>query len=441
MTLLAILLSAVIGCLLVRAIWPGRMRLEREDWVRVPLGVIAGFGLTSITGFVQQIYGPRNQGLLFGMDFGLLATSAALWWMFGRAVGDSREVTEEPVWPPITWTAAGMLVITMIAYLLTTVPQTHGDFDAWSIWNLRARFLFYGIPLSALGVPKFDWMHPEYPYLVTASVLRAWRWAGADGTAAPMLIASLFVWTLPSMLYGTLRLTRGPAQGLLGLIAILGSAGLMANGTVQYADVPLAAFVLGAVASIILAEHLSQPRLYWVAGLCAGFCVWTKFEGLFFVVALVAPAVWRGRVMGAILVAAGAVPGAAALALFFANQTGEGKIWPGTAMNQLLPAIFFKFISFSFLGWVVSPFLIFAAYLYFVRFTLSPLFRIAAFAAGACLILGLAAMTVHDGFPADVSVLRVIIEVWPPALLALFLAGKPPEELGTPVVSRKGKRS
>src|SRR5258706_12969586 len=115
MALRAILLSAVIGCLLVRAVWPGRMRFERQDWVRVPFGVIVGFGFTSIAGFVQQSLGPQNQVLLFGLDLGLLAVSAVMWWIFGRTNLRSR-ISEEPVWTPITWTALAMLGITTLAY-------------------------------------------------------------------------------------------------------------------------------------------------------------------------------------------------------------------------------------------------------------------------------------------------------------------------------------
>jgi hypothetical protein len=75
-----------------------------------------------------------------GSGIALLAGMGALSW-FGRAGIASEDVSIRPF--RYTWVLAGLcaLALALTAASLASFDLPHGDWDAWSIWNLRAKFL------------------------------------------------------------------------------------------------------------------------------------------------------------------------------------------------------------------------------------------------------------------------------------------------------------
>ena len=94
---------------------------------------------------------------------------------------------------------------------------------------------------------------------------------------------------------GVCRL-RSRSQGLLAGAVLLGTKAFVMLGAAQYADVPLAFFILASVLLLALddAAEQSSPGLVLLAGLCAGLAAWTKNEGLLFLVVMLFCAMSRG---------------------------------------------------------------------------------------------------------------------------------------------------
>ncbi len=461
-----LLVSTLAGFLLVRSIWRGPvLQWEREDWLRLPLGAFIGLGLTSIPAFLSNR--PPMQA-----DLALLAAAAILFAIFGRGeraavseasseanrdrLGDPQMVPgtldadpvvrgsskEAPVWRPALWCGITLIVISAAAFFLLLRSNPHGDFDAWRIWNLRARLLFLGQPLSMLAEPRLGWTLPAAPYLLTSSVLRLWRWHGDDTQAAPMAIAALFAIFVPMAVYGFLRLVRTHGQAWVGLAAMLGSAGFLATAAIEVADVPLAAYVFGAAAAILCTERLQKPQLAVLAGLCGGLAAWMKFEGLFYVGALAGIALWRLKSAGFVRFLIGAVPGIAITAYFLTSVAPPVQNAVSANPIMLAIAIAMRLFTFSLMGWAVTPLVVFALYAYFVRFSPGApnwiriwMPVLALFAAGTIAIM------VRDDNPGDSAAIRLIIHVWPFAVATLFVHTKTPEELMVEAVPqiRKGK--
>ena len=88
---------------------------------------------------------------------------------------------------------------------------------------------------------------------------------------------------------GVCRL-RSRNQGLLAGAVLLGTKAFVMLGAAQYADVPLAFFILATVLLLGLddAAEQSSPGLVLLAGFCAGLAAWTKNEGLLFLVVMLA---------------------------------------------------------------------------------------------------------------------------------------------------------
>jgi hypothetical protein len=89
-----------------------------------------------------------------------------------------------------------LITISMVSFLLKVFLQDpNGIWDAWTVWNYRARWLFRG----GDNWPQAFSYHiaadaPDYPLLISGSIFRMWQMLGKDGTAIPCLLAFFFTY-------------------------------------------------------------------------------------------------------------------------------------------------------------------------------------------------------------------------------------------------------
>jgi hypothetical protein len=70
-----------------------------------------------------------------------------------------------------------VMLLAIATFVMSGFWQTnpHGNWDAWAIWNLRARFLIHGGNVAQRAwSPALISSHPEYPLLVSGFVARCW---------------------------------------------------------------------------------------------------------------------------------------------------------------------------------------------------------------------------------------------------------------------------
>ncbi len=171
------------------------------------------------------------------------------------------------------------LVFAVYSSAMRVLANPHGvGWDAFAIWNLRARFLFRGGPHWKDGFSaSLPWSHPDYPLLLPASIAHFWRYLGTENQAVPCVIAFVFMFSTVGILVSSLSALRGSNQGFLGGIVLLGTPFFVEHGTAQYAIVLLC----------LHEEGSHGPGLLGLAGLMAGLAAWTKNEGLLFLSAIV----------------------------------------------------------------------------------------------------------------------------------------------------------
>jgi hypothetical protein len=168
---------------------------------------------------------------------------------------------------------------------LFLAERPDGEFDARSIWNVRARFLYRGgVEWRDAFAPSL--VHADYPLLLPLSVNRLWHYAGTETPLAHQLVGWLFPLATLGLLVGTLAVLRGPGQACLGGLTLLAMPLFVEIGALQYADVPLGFAMLATVSCLVLAARERAPgtrlRLLALAGLAAGCAAWTKNEGMAF---------------------------------------------------------------------------------------------------------------------------------------------------------------
>ena len=173
------------------------------------------------------------------------------------------------------------------ANLATALPQ--GAFDAWSIWNRAARFLYRDTEnWHATLSPELYWEnHADYPLLVPLNIAWGWKALGAETTRTPIVQAAVFLLGSAGLLFAALSLTRTPAQAALGVLLLCATPFLTLSASGLLADVPIQFFILASLVLMFLALTRGQGPLMALSGLMAGLAGWTKNEGLLFMLAAV----------------------------------------------------------------------------------------------------------------------------------------------------------
>src|SRR5436190_640753 len=298
-----------------------------------------GLGLSSVTYFLWlMLFGkPQNMFLLVDTLFWCLvvfvcrpggqAQASAL----PRILPDRDPAQQpEPFRRPLACLFAAICVIALAGLAGQALASPDGGWDARAIWNLRAHFLFRsGDAWRGAFAATFD--HTDYPLLVPAALARYWTFLGSDPAWPGACLGIAFTIATIALLVTAVAIDRRWSLGLLAGMVLLGTVRLLRWGALQYADVPLAFFLLG---TVWLLGHdneqtsrrdgqASRGRMS-LSGLMIGLAAWTKNEGFVFaLVVLVTHAAIRALQCGSKkslrecgLILAGATPLLLVLLLF-----------------------------------------------------------------------------------------------------------------------------
>jgi hypothetical protein len=317
-SILSLVVASLLGYCGVRLWLPADV--SRSRWMlalHAALGIGLGTGLTGCLYWLLVVSGAGSLPVVLGVELVMLAALGALVVRQRSTVAPDGETAAGPTfayWIPGVGMAI-MLALFFAAFASVVELNPQGSWDAFAIWNLRARFLLHTATWKFAVTPFPVGTHMEYPLLLSSAVARGWTYAGSSTSTVPIAIAFVFTAGLVLLLVSTLALVRGASAGLLAGVVLLASPAFMAQAPAEYADVPLAFFFLAALALIVRGGM--SARWLSLAGVFAGFAAWTKNEGALLVVALVVAlfvsawrtAGWRSASRQACIFLLGALPG------------------------------------------------------------------------------------------------------------------------------------
>jgi hypothetical protein len=443
---LSLLLAAAMG-----AVWM-EVLLKRRDWaLNLSLGVGLGCGAAACLFLLLKI---------IGMGAAPLAVCEVL--LMGAGIWTIRRYPPARVAkPPMDWMLlGGWVLLLMLAALALSVffdANPHGEWDAWNIWNLRAKYL--AGPGDSWKYAMSDLLghkHPDYPLLWSSLIAQGWAFGGPESPAVPVAAAVLFLLAVAGLLVSGLSALRGRRIAFLAGFALLTNLAYVSQAANQYADVPLSYFVL---ASLTLAA-LEQPLL---AGVFASLGAGVKNEGLAFLAVLavcLAVANWRQ----AVRLLAGAAPVTAGLLLFKALAPKSDLL-----VHQEVGQIAGKLLHLEVYGQVAQhlvkeiagagplyahPLLALAVAGTILRFGVAPAERRTArtlwLAAGllfAAYFVTLVVTPYELNWQLNTTAGRLLAHLWPGFLLAFFYSlralpdtGQGPQVAGPASVRRTAKR-
>jgi hypothetical protein len=202
------------------------------------------------------------------------------------AAGRSRGEVASASGRPERVLLATVAALACAAFALQSLRAPDGSWDAWMIWNLKARALGRAGPEVAFSA-EIPITHPDYPPLVPGLVAQLHGLAGREFAGAAVAVAAVFGALAVALL--------SRAAGVVAATALLGTPFFWKSAASQCADVPLAVWLLVSVVAAGAARARGDRRLLAVSGLAAGLGAFTKNEGLLIALATAAAVGLTGR--------------------------------------------------------------------------------------------------------------------------------------------------
>jgi hypothetical protein len=244
-------------------------------------GVAVGLGIDSLLFFLFTMAGIA--GAVWMAEVPLVAAGM---WLYWKRV--PREGRRESGGPRLSLAAkiAGIalsveFVLMLVSFFKLSCINPHGGWDAWSIWNLRARYLAGGEASWRYAVSKQIMLqHPDYPLLTSSVIAHAWKYCDSMKAAVPVTVALVFLLATVLVLVTGLTWLRSTMAGLCAGAMLLAVPAWTRLSAAQYADVPLGFYFLCTLA--LLCASRIDHRMAVLAGVTASLSAWTKDEGLLF---------------------------------------------------------------------------------------------------------------------------------------------------------------
>ena len=295
-SLLSCLAPLVIAFVLISLLWPEQTKLRYELPLKLCLAVGIGFGVLSCMYFLQlSLVGPSRRGLI-STQVALLAGLIAIFFYKRKSL--KRSPGGDPVSQPVAESRYSRILSMLfliallsaaVTFVFISLRKPHGEWDAWAVYNMKARFLFRAGPLwRDLFSQPMEWAGPDYPLLIPTTLAACWTLMGKESLVVAALVAMLFTLGSVGIAACSVSALRGKTQGCLAGLVLLGTPYLITHGANQYSDIPIGSFFLATLALMSLHDGLEKAdgKFLILAGVTAGLSAWTKNEGFLFLIAV-----------------------------------------------------------------------------------------------------------------------------------------------------------
>ncbi|MCH7600618.1 MAG: hypothetical protein IH973_12750, partial [Myxococcales bacterium] len=234
LALFALTISGATGWFALEIAWPRPRQVSGSLVLRAAVSGALGLFASSLIYFACLILGLATRPWVIGIDIAVLVALAG----YGVSAQRSRPPLDtrhdEPAEPlsAIDWMlGAGLataLVVNGYIWLQRFRDESLGFWDAFAIWNLKARFFFFdaGEHWQRAFSDIIEWSHTDYPLLLPLNVARLWTYAGdADQTISALLSVAFSTLAL-AILFAAIAQARGRPLAFLGALAVCVAFGL-----------------------------------------------------------------------------------------------------------------------------------------------------------------------------------------------------------------------
>lgn len=287
MTLLSFIIFLPVifsGTLILHLLWPEKNPLA--FLLKFSLGIGVGLGINSILYFqIIQIAPDRINPLTLQIIFLIFLLVFTFLRERSQKSNETALLTLSRLQLVLVSVSLLAFVISLLIFTNTILSRPQGEYDAWSIWNRAARFI-YRDPENwrATLSPDLElFTHADYPLLVPLNVAWGWEVLGNETLRLPMVQSVLFTFSIILLMFSALALTRTIGQASLASIALMASPSFVLSGANLTADIPVTYFIFASTILIYLFSIHGDSAFLILSGFMAGLAGWTKNEGLLFI--------------------------------------------------------------------------------------------------------------------------------------------------------------
>lgn len=299
LSLLVFSLPIVTGTLIAHLLWIGKNH-PIELALKLSLGIGVGLGISSLLYFIYLIFFAGNPYFLY-MELALFLTVLIAAYLKNKKTAQthSPKLSISSLQIALLIIAGFVSISSFLGVVNYARQRSHGDWDAWMIYNRTARFIYRGQEtwLDAFSKDMDVIFHADYPPLLSLNIASRWNILNEETAYVPMFQSILFSFASLGLCFAALVRLQSLGQASLGLILLSGVPFFLREGGRQTADVPLAIYTLASIVFIFFHYHEKRPVLIVFAGLAAGLAAWTKNEGILFLISsagvMVVAALWR----------------------------------------------------------------------------------------------------------------------------------------------------
>jgi len=425
---------------------------ERHFWsliLKIFMAIPLGMGLSSLLFYAWLwLAFPRSIYPWLEIFLSIILVVIMLWRNGSPLPSEAVALPKDLPGRLFLFFALAAVLVGIIFFTAYSLKFPHGLFeDAWFIWNMTARFLYRSPDWTLMFKTNSQLWHPDYPLLLSLNIVQGWLINAGETTWVPILVAALFTFSIPGILFAAIMHLKDLKQASLAVFLLLTTPWFVMHGTEQVGDVPISAYFLSATVCLILFIRQRDPALCILSGLMAGLSAWTKNEGLYFWLSsafvCVLIAIWVERKPRAVwaflsgsLLPLGTVllfklflaPGSD---LFQSNATILAKLID-PARYAMIFTEFGRYIS-GFGGWPLSIFWVLILYAVVTGFDVHDLRELLLIASLPVLQLAgyfsIYLITPHDlNWHLTSSLGRLLTQIFPLALFVLMVALKSPEK-------------
>ncbi|MFA5260201.1 MAG: glycosyltransferase family 39 protein [Candidatus Omnitrophota bacterium] len=207
-----------------------------------------------------------------------------------------------------------------------------GGWDAWQVWNIKAKFLFLGEDHWRNMLQPSLWQtSPHYPLLLPLINVWGWTLQGSASPETPFLTAMIFTGLTAFLLWAILY-SRDAQRviPLLPALILLTHPFFITLGTSQYADILFAFYLLASLFCLLKSLDHEHAGYGILASLFLGLLAFSKPEGTLLALQAFASTV----IMRMILPKAGGQN--------TAQNTPPWGLWAGSFFLAMIPTIIFN---------------------------------------------------------------------------------------------------
>lgn len=292
----SIILAFWVGFIIIFTLWPQKNYIVDNIPLIFCLSAGMGLGVVSCHHFLGLMLFKNNEKIIIS-ELTILIIFSILFLFYFKFHFYSEHIRHKLTGRKhhtasylFLFCSTSVVILSIIRFVFRCFTRPHGFWDAWAIWNLRAKFLFSSSDqLSTVFSTQASLPHTDYPLLLSCNVARLWNFAGHDSVVSPILIALLYTLMTLFLLLFSLNRFKGLSQGLLAIAFILGVQAFLRRGTDQIADMPIAFYFLSTIVLLYSYYWDTEKHLQYIflAGMMAAFAAWTKNEGMLFIITVI----------------------------------------------------------------------------------------------------------------------------------------------------------